>query len=332
MLAKYFTSRGNGTIKCDLCPHECLIEIGKSGICKVRQNEEGNLFAKNYGLAVGLGLDPIEKKPLYHYYPGSQILSIGTPGCNLKCFFCQNYDISQEGADSFDNSRNYLPQNLLDIANNSKNNAGIAFTYNEPVVFFEYMVDTARLFKKNGYHTVMVSNGYINPEPLEELIGCIDAFNIDLKAFDDSFYKKYTKSTIKPVLNTISTIAGRMKHLEITYLVIPGLNDDHHKFRDMLNWISDTAGKECVLHLSRYYPRYKSTISATPEETLEEFYEIASDSLDYVFLGNVNLSIGNNTICPGCGQVCISRNFYRINNYLSDEGYCPKCGRQIIKY
>ncbi|MGC9345101.1 MAG: AmmeMemoRadiSam system radical SAM enzyme, partial [Bacteroidales bacterium] len=255
--AKYYRQL-NGKVECRLCPHYCVINKGKYGICRVRRNEDGKLLTDSYGHIVARHMDPIEKKPLYHFYPGKRILSIGTPGCNLRCFFCQNCGISQTGSDSFSHLNMVYPDELVKTAKKEKNNIGIAYTYNEPTVYFEYMLDTARLAKKEGLQNVMVSNGFIAEEPLQELLSVIDAFNIDLKAFNDSFYKKFTKSSIYPVMDSLEKIHEGSKHLEITYLVIPGLNDDEREFENRIDWIYDNFGKTQVLHISRYFPNYQS--------------------------------------------------------------------------
>lgn len=329
--AKYFSANPGKDVICHLCPHECTIKAGKAGICKVRRNDDGVLYSDNYGLAVGIGIDPIEKKPLYHFHPGKKIFSIGTPGCNMKCFYCQNCNMSQVGAENYTDYRVYLPEDLLKVAENSKNNLGIAFTYNEPTVYYEYMLDTAKIFKKNGFKTIMVSNGFINPEPLEEILALMDAFNIDLKSFDNNFYKKYTGSSLSPVLESIASISQSGKHLEITFLLIPGLNDDKKLFRNMLDWIVQNCSKDCVLHISRYFPHYKSKISSTPLDLLDDFYKIAKEHLNYVYLGNVPGTKTNSTFCPSCGKLCVSRNNYFIENFLSLEGNCPECGKSILQ-
>ncbi len=328
--AKYYSSLTENHIHCLLCPHECRIRPGHYGTCKVRKNENGKLFARNYGMSVAMGIDPIEKKPLYHFYPGKKILSIGTPGCNLSCSFCQNYDLSQTGTEELENGRTFMPDELLQIAKNTENNIGIAFTYNEPIVFYEYMLDTAAVFQSENLKTVMVSNGYINPEPLKELLPFIDAFNIDLKSFNNKFYRSYTKSSLQPVLDTLEMIRKNGNHLELTYLLIPTLNDSSVDFREMLRWIKASLGKECVLHLSRYFPRFKSTIPATPLSLMEDFYGIAKNYLDHVYMGNVSGKNGHNTRCKVCNELCIERVNYEIYNYLNSKGECPTCSNKTV--
>jgi pyruvate formate lyase activating enzyme len=330
--AKYYSALSEKKAACLLCPHSCLLKPGERGICNVRENKDGKLIAKTYGMAVGLGIDPIEKKPLYHFFPGRKILSIGTPGCNLSCSFCQNSDISQVGTESFNNGGYYMPEELLRLAINTKDNIGIAFTYNEPCVFFEYMLDTAMLFKANNLKTVMVSNGYINPEPLQELLPYIDGFNIDLKSFSDKFYRSVTGSSLLPVLETIKMIQKNGNHLELTYLLIPRLNDSKSEFREMLRWIKGSIGKDTVLHLSRYFPRHKSNIPATPVKLMKEFYSLAKDYLNYLYLGNVSGVAGQETRCKVCNELCISRDNYNISSFLTSKGECPGCQNKILHF
>ena len=332
--SQFYNKLQNNKVQCILCPHNCVISEGKSGICKVRINNSGNLISDNYGLVSSIGFDPIEKKPLYHFYPGSEILSVGSFGCNLQCEFCQNWQISQTGVrESFRDSRLYLPDKIVELAVAQKNNIGIAYTYNEPTVFFEFMVDIARLAKDNGLKNVMVSNGFINQEPLNELNNYIDAYSIDLKGFNNDFFQDYTKSQLEPVKKSLINIVVAGKHLEITNLVIPTLNDDENEFEEMVKWISFNLGKGIVLHISRYYPTYQLTIKATSIEKMLKLRDIARKYLTYVYLGNVLLPEGNNTYCPECNELLINRSGYSTSlSSITDKGYCEKCGKQILIY
>lgn len=327
--AKYY-EQVDGKVKCLLCPHYCVISEGKHGICRVRKNENGKLNTDIYGMLVARHMDPIEKKPLYHFYPGSRIMSIGTPGCNLRCFFCQNCGISQVGSESFSHVNIVYPDEIVGAAIKEKNNIGIAYTYNEPTVYFEYMVDTAKLARQKNLINVMVSNGFITPAPLDDLIEVIDAFNIDLKAFTDEFYKKYTRSRLDPVKESLLQIHKSGRHLEITFLVIPGLNDDEYDFRNMIEWLADNFGRSQVLHLSRYFPNYQSEISPTPVSTLQKFREIAVSRLSYVFLGNTSVSEGQDSYCYNCGKMVIERDFFSVNTYLDKNGNCLNCNSKIL--
>jgi pyruvate formate lyase activating enzyme len=231
--ALYFEKLEKSIVKCKLCPNFCLIGEEDHGICNVRINHGGVLYSELFEKVASFGFDPIEKKPLYHFYPGSRILSIGVLGCNLKCKFCQNYRISQINADDLENTKLYTADHIVKIARESKGNIGIAFTYNEPSTFYEYMLEVSGIAKEHGLKTVMVTNGYINRQPLNELLPFIDAFNVDIKAFSEGFYREITQSRLAPVKKTIKAIAQSESHLELTNLVIPGLNDDFAEFEEM---------------------------------------------------------------------------------------------------
>jgi len=331
--ALYYSKLDESLVQCLLCPRNCTIDPGKFGNCHARRNRGGVLSSEVYGKLAAVNLDPIEKKPLYHFFPGSEILSIGTTGCNFHCVFCQNYTLSQ-----CDNRhpvliKNMTPEELAAQSLKKKNNLGVAFTYNEPVINFEFMSKTAELVKKNGQYTVMVSNGYINHDPLKKLLENIDAFNIDLKAFNETFYKKYSKATLEPVKETIKQIALSGKHLEITNLVIPTVNDDDDEFEEMCNWIVHETGKDTVLHLSRFFPRYELDQYPTPAETLFRLYDIAKSKLNYVYIGNLATEIHSNTFCPDCKQLLIERTYYHTKlKDINQEGKCKKCGSHVIKY
>ena len=332
MEGKYY-KKLNGEIQCLLCPKNCIIKEGKYGICMVRKNLDGKIVPENYGKVSALHPDPIEKKPLYHFHPGQTILSIGTFGCNLKCKFCQNYDISQSKVTDLLNRETYKPEDIIRIAVDMEGNHGIAYTYNEPIIWFEFVMETATKAHNEGLYNVMVSNGFINQKPLFDLLHVIDAWNVDLKAFTEDFYRKYTSSVLLPVKESIKNIKQAGKHLEITNLVIPGLNDDENKFREMVKWISDETGKDTPLHISRYFPTYRMNIPATPVSTLERFYNIASEYLNYVFLGNVATSIGKDTYCPECNNLIISRSGYSTQiKGLTKQGHCSNCNKKIIEY
>ena len=283
--ALIYEKLSSGGVICGLCPHNCKLSPGNTGICRVRSNLDGHLIAENYGILTAIHSDPIEKKPLYHYFPGRKILSIGSIGCNLKCSFCQNCEISQAGVNDFPDLRSYTPENILNMASSDKENLGVAYTYNEPSVFYEFMLDTAMLVNSAGLKNIVVTNGFINKIPLEHLLKYADAFNVDLKAFDDDFFRKYTHSKLSPVLNTLKQISKSNKHLEITNLVIPGLNDKAGTFREMVKWIAMELGSHTVLHLSRYFPKYKSEIESTSLSSLVNLYDIAREFLSYVYVG-----------------------------------------------
>jgi len=328
-----FYEHVNDSVRCLLCPHQCLIKKDRAGICLVRHNKKGILLAGTYGNLSAVNFDPIEKKPLYHFYPGKIILSIGSVGCNMKCRCCQNWNISQVSPDNFSFGRNYEPDEIIELASTRSHNIGVAYTYNEPAVWYEYMMDIARLARLRGMKNAMVSNGYIQEAPLKELLQYMDAFNIDLKSFSEEFYRKITGANLQPVLNTLKTISQFNKHLEITNLVIPTLNDDPDTFREMTKWISSELGSNTVLHLSRYHPMYKLKIESTPELTLEKLYKIAREKLNYVYVGNINIRDYQDTKCNLCGKRVISRYGYHIEiKALTDNGLCAQCGNPVIDF
>ena len=296
--------------ECLLCPHFCKLGIGKTGICRVRKNTGNIIELMTYGVISSYSLDPVEKKPLYHFYPGTNILSVGSYGCNMRCDFCQNYHISQQVIS--DQSSQSSPEKIVMDALSANNNIGVAFTYNEPVIWYEYMKDVAEEAKKEGLKTIMVSNGFVNKEPLEDILGFIDAFNIDLKAFNNNFYKNLTGAEIEPVKNCLKQIARSGKHIEITTLIIPGQNDDEKEMVMQSAWIAGELGKNVPLHLSRYYPMYKRGDECTTQESLEILYDIASEKLNHVYLGNTVSHYGQDTSCPNCGTTVTERSRYKI--------------------
>lgn len=280
--ALYYEKLGNSGVRCHLCPVACVVSDGKSGACGVRSNRGGVLYSDIYGSITSCSLDPIEKKPLYRYHPGEFILSFGTKGCNFHCDFCQNWRISQD----MDAPAEAISSDEMIRRAKECGSFGIAYTYNEPFIWYEFVLDSARLARKNGLENVLVTNGYVNTEPLEELLPYIDAMNIDLKAFNDDFYRKQCGGKLNNVLETIKRSA-RSCHVELTTLIIPGLNDSADDIKREAEWIRDNAGRETPLHLSRYFPCYKMKLPPTPVETLERSREIALKSLKYVYLGNV---------------------------------------------
>ena len=329
--ALFYEKLDDQKVKCHLCPHNCIIKNQKRGICGVRKNSGGILYSENYGEITGLGFDPVEKKPLYHFHPGRNILSVGSIGCNLKCFFCQNWEISQATIDDIPRRQTHQVQDIVQMAEKRSDNLGVAFTYNEPTIYYEFMLDTARKLKAAGLKNVMVTNGYINKEPLKQLIPYIDAFSIDLKGFTEEFYRKNTSSTLEPIKEAILQIGKSDSFLEITNLVIPGLNDQIDQFQEMLEWIASNLGKNTILHLSRYYPGYKSHIQPTSVSKLKEFYTLAKEHLNYVYLGNVMLEDGSNTYCDQCGSLLVTRNgYYTKTPGLDNAGKCTECENKVF--
>ena len=329
--ALFYEEIDKDKVQCHLCPHNCVINLQERGNCKVRKNINGRLIAENFGISSSIQYDPIEKKPLYHFYPGSHILSIGSIGCNLNCNFCQNFEISQTTIDRYITGHYHDPADIIDMACKYPENLGIAFTYNEPTVYYEYMYEIAKLSHQHGMKNVMVSNGFINPEPLLQIMPYIDGFNIDLKAFTQAFYRDVTKGNLESVKETLIRIKKAGKHVEITNLLIPSQNDDLSKFTNMVKWISNELGRATVLHLSRYFPAYKSNIQKTSLGLLFNFCETARQYLDYVYLGNVTGSESQNTICSNCGKIVISRyGFFIQKNGIDPKGVCVHCNNKLV--
>jgi pyruvate formate lyase activating enzyme len=321
-IASYWAVRDEGHVQCLLCPFECLLENGKTGICGGKRNIEGSLIAINYALTTSINLDPIEKKPLYHFYPASKILSIGPNGCNFGCLFCQNYNISQEDAPT----RHLSPQEAVALAKDA-GSVGIAYTYAEPLIWFEYVMDASRSAREAGLKNVLVTNGFINPEPLEELLPLTDAMNIDVKSMDPAFYKKICHGKLEPVLETVRRSA-RKTHVEITNLVIPGYNDSDDMFEKLAGFIAQ-INPDMPLHFSRYHPDFKFTAPATPYETLLRAVAIAKEKLKFVYTGNVSQEKYNQTICPGCGQMVIERHGFSVTRMAAKNGQCAGCGKEL---
>jgi len=329
--ALHFDFLKHEQVRCRLCPHNCTLSPGERGTCGVRRNVHGNMVSENYGLITALNFDPIEKKPLYHYFPGSRILSIGSIGCNLSCFFCQNSSISTVTIDTYKAGNRMTDTEIMDLIKGDEKNIGVAFTYNEPTVYFEYMLELSARVKEQGMHNVVVTNGYINSGPLEELLPNIDAFNVDLKAFTEKFYREAAGAHLAPVKSTLKAIKSSGRHLEITFLVVPTRNDDERHFKEMIKWICGELGQETVLHLSRYFPAYKSEIPKTSLSTLYRLYNVAKEHLSYVYLGNVSGSESQNTICGSCGRIVISRYEYFIQkNGIDQAGNCIYCKNKIV--
>ena len=280
--ASYYQKQKSGKVQCLLCPKNCIIAPGDVGNCGVRKNIDGKLYSLVYGKTTGIAVDPIEKKPLYRFHPRESILSLGTRGCNFGCIFCQNWQISQNpSAHLYDISSEAVINEAIQL-----NIFGIAYTYNEPLIWYEFVLETAKLAKEKGLENVLVTNGYINLKPLEELLPLIGAMNIDLKAMDGQFYKSICKATLDPVLNTIKR-AKQSTHIELTNLIIPTLNDSDEQIEKLVDWVFKNTGADTPLHLSRYFPCYELNLPPTPVETLKRAKAIAEKKLKYVYLGNV---------------------------------------------
>ncbi|HUV30125.1 MAG TPA: AmmeMemoRadiSam system radical SAM enzyme [Acidobacteriota bacterium] len=317
--AAYFDKLDDGKVMCRLCPADCRLSEGQRGICRSRFNQGGELVTDNYGELVTLAVDPIEKKPLYHFYPGSMILSTGPNCCNLGCMHCQNWTISQKAAATV----YFSPDRLLETTL-SHDSIGVAFTYTEPMVWFEYLLDTAPLLRDEGLKVVLVTNGYINPEPLQELLPLVDAMNIDLKSMRERFYRHICKGRLAPVLENIRRVAQSGTHLEITNLIIPGENDSQEDLTDLIEFVASISDMIPV-HFSAYRPDYKLDHASTPPETLLRAAKLAASRLKYVYLGNVWLREGTDTVCPQCGSLLVERSGFRATVIGLRGSRCAAC-------
>ncbi|NOY08364.1 MAG: AmmeMemoRadiSam system radical SAM enzyme [Spirochaetes bacterium] len=322
MKAGFFTKLNDNRVRCELCPHRCTINPGRYGICRVRNNDEGDLKIPFYGRISSYASDPVEKKPLYHFYPGRSIVSVGFVGCSLRCPFCQNYTISTRT----DTPTEYLSPDELVNAALREHSLGIAYTYSEPLVHFEYVVDTAKKAHEKGLKNVLVSNGYINEEPADELLNFIDAANIDLKTFNPDFYRKELGGNLEDIKRFIKQAAGRIE-LEVTTLVIPGRNDSSGEIESIVKFLAG-INPDIPYHLSCYYPTYKYTVPPTPPSLVKKLAEVSKKYLNYVYLGNVGL-LETNTYCPECRNLLVRRRGYSVSVPGLTNGVCKKCGIKI---
>ncbi|MDO8376643.1 MAG: AmmeMemoRadiSam system radical SAM enzyme [Aquabacterium sp.] len=333
--ARWWHKLADGRIQCDLCPRDCKLHEGQRGLCFVRARGTGaqadQMVLDTYGRSSGFCIDPIEKKPLNHFYPGSSVFSFGTAGCNLACKFCQNWDISKSR--ELDKLQDAASPEQIAQAAKASGAASVAFTYNDPVIFAEYAMDTADACHALGVKTVAVTAGYIHAEPRRVFFDKMDAANVDLKAFTDQFYVEQTASHLAPVLDTLQHIRHETNcWLEITTLLIPGLNDSTPELEAMTRWIVDHLGPDVPLHFTAFHPDYKlDTLPPTPAATLQRARRIArAAGLRHVYLGNVHDSEGGSTLCPGCQAPLIERDWHAVLHYALDErGACTHCGTAV---
>jgi len=316
--ALYYEKLEDKKVRCNLCPHHCIIKDGKIGICKSKENRRGVLYAKNYAQTTSIANDPIEKKPLYNFYPGTEILSISPNSCNLSCKFCQNWEISQMESPT----QHLSPERAVEFAKKYKS-VGISYTYTEPLMWYEYVLDTAKLAQKEGLKNVLVTNGFINEDPLLKILPLIDAMNIDVKSMDDSFYRKVCSAKLEPVLKTVE-ISQKSCHIEITNLVIPTLNDTDELFHKLTDWLA-SVNPNIPLHFSRYFPNYKMPLPPTPLETLKRARDIAMKKINYVYVGNILQDEWNNTYCHNCKKLVILREGYFVIEKNYSNGKCNFC-------
>ncbi len=326
--AMYYVKLDNNKVQCVLCPRRCIIPDGKRGFCRVRENRKGILYTLVYGKPVAVHIDPIEKKPLFHVYPASKAFSIATAGCNLACKFCQNWQISQAFPEDIPVDT-MLPEAIVNAAKRAGCKT-IAYTYTEPTIFYEYMLDIAKLAHKAGIKNVMHTAGFINEKPLREICKYIDAANVDLKG-PDEFYQQLCLGRRDDVLRTLKILKEEGVWLEITYLLVPTLNDSTEYIRKTSQWIKDNLGTDVPLHISRFRPTYRLTnLSPTPTSTLERARQIAIDAgLQYVYIGNIPGHKAETTYCPKCGKPIIERMGYTVLSYKIKDGKCKYCGEKI---
>ena len=328
-LSPYFTSLDGGEIQCELCPHRCRVPKGKRGICRVRENRDGKYYSLVYGNPCAVHFDPIEKKPFFHVLPGTGSFSLATAGCNFQCKFCQNWEISQASPEDVYSLE--VPSEMVVRKAKEMGAHSVAYTYVEPTIFTEYMLDTGHLVKKAGLLNVTHSNGFINPAPLRNLCKVLDAANIDLKGFTETFYHELCSGELTPVLETLKTLKEEKVHLEITNLMIPTQNDEMSAVREMCLWVKKELGADTPIHFSRFYPLYKlKNLPPTPVSTLEKARAMAlSTGLEYVYIGNIPGHEGENTFCPKCKKMIIQRTGYMVGEVQLKGGKCGYCGKPI---
>jgi len=328
--AQLYKRLDSARVRCDLCEHRCVIEDGQLGICGVRENSGGTLYTLVYGRTIARHVDPVEKKPLFHFHPGSEAYSMATPGCNFTCAWCQNWQISQMPRErDIVAGEAFTPEQIVADARRL-NCHSIAYTYTEPTVFFEYAHDTARIAHEHGLANFFISNGYMSEEMLAIIEPYLDAVNIDLKAFRDETYREYVGARLKPILRNLERIKQLGIWLEVTTLVIPGINDSESELRDTAAFIVENLGAETPWHISRFFPNYRMDgIPPTPAKTLVRAHEIGIEAgLHYVYLGNTGE--GEDTFCHQCGKRLIERHGYRIvANLIAPDSSCPDCGAKV---
>ena len=321
----------DGKVKCNLCAHHCKIAPGKWGICNVRENIVGTLYTHVYGRTIARHTDPVEKKPLYHFYPGTRAFSIGTAGCNFHCDFCQNCEISQVTSPRIlELGSTASPEEIVEEALDAGCKS-IAYTYTEPTIFFEYCNDIGLLTRKAGLKNILVSNGFMTKEMLDMATPWLDAINVDLKAFNEEAYRRLMGGRLQPVLENMKYIVGKGIWLEVTSLIIPGVNDSAGDLHQMAHFVADELGVDVPWHISRFFPGYKmQDVPPTPLGTLQRAVEAGKEAgLNYIYVGNVPASADQNTLCPGCGAVLIERVGYNVLFNHIKKGHCPDCGYEI---
>lgn len=332
--AAFYENIKDDGVKCQLCPRSCVISPGKIGFCGVRKNVSGRLYALTYGMVSSVAVDPIEKKPLYHFYPGMSTLSVGTFGCNMRCLHCQNWDISHQIAtEDGTGMENMDPERLINLAK-SKNCRIIVWTYNEPGIWYEYILEAAELAKKEGLLTVMVTAGLINPSPLRNLLKFMDAYRLDIKGFSDEFYQRLVgMPVLDQILENGQVAYDAGVHVEIITNVIPNWNDTDAHFKGLSQWIVENMSTSVPWHLTAYHPDHKLSEPPTPLKTLEKAMDIGySNGLEHIYIGNVPGHTAQNTICPNCGKTLIERIGFTVSENHILNGRCNACNQKIGSY
>ena len=328
--ARFYSRLGGGSVRCELCPRCCVVTEGRRGVCRMRENREGTLYTLVHSLVSAANVDAIEKKPLFHFLPGTKAFSIGTVGCNLHCKHCQNWDIAQARPEQ--SATSWMPPEEVVRLAQEFGCPTIAYTYNEPTIFAEFMMDTAEVAREAGLRNIAVSNGYVRREALVEVYGQMDAVKIDVKAFTDKFYREIAGGALRPVLDNLVTLRGMGKWVEIVYLVIPTLNDSEDELRRLAKWIKENLGEDVPLHFTRFHPEYElRELPPTPVATLDRAKEIAdAEGLRYVYVGNVAGHDAQDTYCPGCKKLLVERTGFMVTRMrIGPDGACPYCKRAV---
>jgi len=328
--ARFYEKLSGSTLRCQLCFRRCTIAEGKRGFCRNRENRKGSLYSLVYGKAAAIQLDPIEKEPMFHNLPGSDILCTGTASCNFRCKFCQNWHLSQHSPEELERRVDeHEPKDIVEMA--SRRKAGLSFTYNEPTVFYEYMFDIARIGRERGLNTIFHTNGGMRSEPMKALLPHMRGVTVDLKGFTADYYRDTSFANMEPVLDTLRLIKAERKWLEIVNLIVPTLNDSMKQIREMCVWIKENLSPDVPLHFTRFFPAYKMThLSPTPVKTLEEAHAIAvREGLRYVYIGNVPGHKYNSTFCPRCDAKLITRTHFAVSGINLRNGKCRECGMPI---
>ena len=328
--ARFYEKLKGDLVRCTICPRRCVIKPGERGFCGTRENRDGRLYTLIYGEVSASAVDPIEKKPLFHFEPGSFTFSISTVGCSFKCPWCQNYHISQVLPEEYRTVK-MEPEEVVSLAKRY-NCPSISITYNEPIIWLEFVEDVGKVAKREGLEVVLVTNGYITLEALDAVASLIDAVNVDVKSFSDAFYRRYCKGDLESVLQAVVAMKEKGIHVETTTLLIPGLNDSDEELRALCKWHYENLGPDTPIHFSRFYPCYKMLYKEpTPVSTLQKAHDIAAEEgLKYIYVGNLPGNPGEHTYCPGCGEVVIKRFGFEIVDWRLDEQMrCPSCGTKI---